>query len=87
MNTYDAKHLHLLGIVQGRRWAEIEQDDIHELKVLITCKYIRVQSKVGHAPDMTLTPEGIHYFRRLCELSSRSLESRFQATTGFVYTR
>lgn len=87
MNTYDAKHLHLLSLIQGRRWAEITQDDIHELNVLITCKYIMVKSLSGHVPDMTLNPEGVHYLRRLCELNSRSIEPGFRKTAGSLYTR
>lgn len=72
MNPYDSKHLRLLGLVQDRRWAEIEHDDIHELKVLITCKYIVVKSPSGQVPSMNLNPEGAHYFERLSQLALRS---------------
>ena len=69
MNSYDAKHLHLLGLIQAQRWTEIDQKDVQELNVLIVCKYVELHSVGGEAPTLTLNPEGEGYYQRLSRLA------------------
>lgn len=87
MNTYDAKHLRLLNLIQAQQWADIGDAEIQELRVLIACKYVTVTDRVGQIPMIKLTPGGHHYHARLSELEIRkaSLESLMADTTPHSY--
>lgn len=74
MNTYDSKHLRLLNLIQARRWSDISDADIQELRVLIACKYVTVSASATATPNIELNPEGLHYQRRLSELERRKAE-------------
>lgn len=74
MNTYDSKHLRLLNLIRARRWSDIGEADIQELRVLISCKYVIVTPRTSGSPTIELNPEGRHYHRRLVELEKRKIE-------------
>lgn len=74
MNTYDSKHLRLLNLIQARRWSDIGDAEVEELRVLIACKYVAVSATAGATPNIELNPEGLHYQRRLSELERRKAE-------------
>ena len=74
MNTYDSKHLRLLNLIQARRWSDIGDAEIQELRVLIACKYVTVSATASATPDIQLSPEGRHYQLRLSELEKRKSE-------------
>ncbi len=74
MNTYDSKHLRLLNLIQSRRWSNIGDAEIQELRVLIACKYVAVSATAGATPNIELNPEGLHYQRHLSELERRKAE-------------
>ncbi|WP_263260795.1 hypothetical protein [Pseudomonas sp. RIT-PI-S] len=71
MNTYDAKHLQLLDLIEASRWQEISEEDLHELKVLVVCKYVAFTKGRDDQLMVALNPEGKHYHQRLSELVSR----------------
>lgn len=73
MNNYDSKHLRLLNLIQARRWSDIGDEDIQELRVLISCKYVTVTPRTSGTPTIELNPEGRHYHRRLVELERRKI--------------
>lgn len=87
MNTYDAKHLRLLNLIQAQHWAGIGDAEIQELRVLIACKYVTVTDRVGQVPMIKLTPGGRHYHHRLSELEMRKagLESLMADSTPHSY--
>lgn len=68
MNSYDAKHLRLLKLIEARRWSELSQDDLPELKVLMVCNYVALTDSTGKDPVITLNPEGQDYFQHLSRL-------------------
>jgi hypothetical protein len=74
MNTYDSKHLRLLNLIQARRWCDIGDTEIEEMRVLIACKYVALSSRASATPTIELNPEGRHYHLRLTELESRKAE-------------
>jgi hypothetical protein len=74
MNTYNSKHLRLLNLIQSRRWSEIGDAEIQELRVLIACKYVAISATAGATPNIELNPEGRHYQLRLSELQGRKAE-------------
>ncbi len=71
MNSYDSKHLRLMNLIRSQQWAAIGGAEIHELKVLIACKYVTLHDKANGRPSLELNPEGQHPHRRLVELESR----------------
>jgi hypothetical protein len=71
MNSYDAKHLHVLNLIEARRWAEMNPDDVHELKVLIACKYVTLKQHADKRASITLNAEGSHYHQSLSQRAKR----------------
>lgn len=71
MNNYDSRHLRLLDLISLNRWAEMDTEDLYELKVLVACKYVRVDMRVGRIPSIHLNPEGHHYHHRLSAMAAR----------------
>jgi hypothetical protein len=71
MNSYDSKHLHVLNLIESCRWAEITSDDMHELQVLIACKYVALKQCADKAPSITLNSEGRHYHHSLSQRAKR----------------
>lgn len=80
MNAYDSKHLRLLNLIQARRWSDIGDAEIEELRVLIACKYVTVSGRAGGTPTIELNPEGHHYHHRLSELEIQKAELRSHAS-------
>ena len=72
MNSYDARHLRLLNLIEARRWSEIGQDDLPELKVLMVCNYVALTDAAGKEPEITLNAEGQDYFQHLSRLQQQN---------------
>ena len=74
MNTYDARHLQLLNLIESCQWDALTENDLDELKVLLVCRYV----SLGQAQSDTrimITSEGRHYHRHLASLATRFGES------------
>lgn len=72
MNSYDSKHLRVLNLISAHRWAEISPDDMHELRILIACKYVVLKQRLDKAPSITLNPEGRDYHQSLSQRAKAS---------------
>jgi hypothetical protein len=70
MNAYDTKHLRLLNLIEAGQWEDLSEDDLHELKVLVVCRYVSLGEGKRNMPLVALNPEGKHYHRRLSELAT-----------------
>lgn len=70
MNTYDARHLQLLNLIESCQWDALTENDLDELKVLAVCRYVSLGQARSDKP-LLLTPEGRHYRRHLASLASR----------------
>lgn len=73
MNTYDHKHLILLRQIAAGNWLGIPEEDVSELKVLMVCKYVRIEKDSRGCDQVVITTEGSHYFHHLSDLFSMSL--------------
>lgn len=82
MNTYDSKHLRLLNLILAQRWADIGNAEIHELRVLIACKYVTLSDRASGTPTIELNPEGRHYHQRLSELEMSKVSRNCSTTSN-----
>lgn len=74
MNTYDARHLQLLDLIDSCQWDALTENDLDELKVLVVCRYVLLGQAQSDMRIM-ITSEGRHYHRHLASLASRLGES------------
>lgn len=70
MNTYDAKHLQLLNLIEAGQVEQLSENDLHELRVLVVCKYVSLGESKEGKPLIALTQEGRHYRRQLAQLTA-----------------
>ena len=75
MNTYDQKHFMLLRQITAGDWQGIPEEDAPELRVLMVCKYLRVEKDSGCRDQIVITTEGEHYYHHLSNLFAMSLIS------------
>lgn len=76
MNAYDHKHHFLLTQIASGDWRRIPEADIPQLKVLMVCKYVRIETGAAGVDQIVITSEGQHYFSHLCALSSMNMTRR-----------
>lgn len=70
MNTYDAKHLQLLNLIDAGQWEQLSENDLHELRVLVVCKYVSLSEAKNGKPLIALNQDGRHYRRQLAQLTA-----------------
>lgn len=70
MNSYDAKHLQLMDLIEAGKWQNISERDADELRVLVVCGYVSIKDERSGKPRLALNQEGRHYHRQLSHLTT-----------------